>query len=54
MLCRVTMSLDGYIAGRTTTGAPYGGVWTGPVFVLAASPDPAPAGFQFVSGDLNG
>ena len=24
------------------------------MFVLAASPDPAPAGFQFVGGDLHG
>ena len=37
----------------TAGGAPYGGVWTGPMFVLAPPPDPAPAGFQFVAGDLD-
>jgi dihydrofolate reductase len=43
-----------YQLARTAEGRPYGGAWTGPMFVLTDHPpkDP-PAGFTFLGGDLD-
>jgi dihydrofolate reductase len=42
-----------YQLARTEAGRPYGGAWSGPMFVLTHdAPDTAAAGFTFVSGDI--
>jgi dihydrofolate reductase len=43
-----------YQLAKTEEGRPYGGAWTGPMFVLThQAPEHAAAGFTFVSGDLD-
>jgi dihydrofolate reductase len=43
-----------YQLAKTQEGKPYGGAWTGPMFVLTHdTPETAAAGFTFVSGDIN-
>jgi dihydrofolate reductase len=43
-----------YQLAKTEEGRPYGGAWTGPMFVLTHdAPENAAAGFTFVSGDIN-
>jgi dihydrofolate reductase len=43
-----------YQLAKTQEGRPYGGAWTGPMFVLTHdAPETAAAGFTFVSGDIN-
>ena len=42
-----------YQLAKTEEGKPYGGAWTGPMFVLTHdAPETAAAGFTFVSGDI--
>ena len=42
-----------YQLAKTQEGKPYGGAWTGPMFVLTHdAPEHAAAGFTFVSGDI--
>jgi dihydrofolate reductase len=42
-----------YQLAKTEQGKPYGGAWTGPMFVLTHdAPENAAAGFTFVSGDV--
>ncbi len=44
---------DGGHGASTDAGRPYGGAWTGPMFVLTRQPDPPPApGFTFLNEDL--
>jgi dihydrofolate reductase len=44
-----------YQLAKTQEGRPYGGAWTGPMFVLThQAPEHAAAGFTFVSGDIEG
>jgi len=43
-----------YQLAKTEEGKPYGGAWTGPMFVLTHdTPEDAAAGFTFVSGDIS-
>jgi dihydrofolate reductase len=43
-----------YQLAKTEEGKPYGGAWTGPMFVLTHdAPEQAAAGFTFVSGAIN-
>jgi dihydrofolate reductase len=43
-----------YQLAKTEEGKPYGGAWTGPMFVLTHdAPEHAAAGFTFLSGDLD-
>jgi dihydrofolate reductase len=43
-----------YQLAKTEEGKPYGGAWTGPMFVLTHdAPEHAAAGFTFVSGDID-
>jgi dihydrofolate reductase len=43
-----------YQLAKTQEGRPYGGAWTGPMFVLTHdTSEHAAAGFTFVSGDLD-
>jgi dihydrofolate reductase len=43
-----------YQLAKTEEGKPYGGAWTGPMFVLThQAPEHAAAGFTFLSGDLD-
>ena len=42
-----------YQLAKTEEGKPYGGAWTGPMFVLTHhAPKDPPAGFTFISGDI--
>lgn len=42
-----------YQLAKTEEGKPYGGAWTGPMFVLTHhAPKDPPAGFTFLSGDI--
>jgi dihydrofolate reductase len=58
LLARIGALLVGgrtYQLARTPEGRPYGGAWTGPMFVLTHdAPETAAAGFTFVSGDIGG
>jgi dihydrofolate reductase len=56
LLTRIGALLIGhrtYQLAKTEEGKPFGGAWTGPMFVLTHdAPEHATAGFTFVSGDI--